>query len=110
MAQVKKPKNLIPQHKKSTHYGKNGKWKMDKPSTDGYEDVSEYASEHPEYVFHSTEHPKDAINPKTGKPFKYQNKYVGIHDSKFGKDLGASVYNAMGKGGSVVRVGERKIK
>ena len=57
-----------------------------------------------------TEHSAAQINPQTGKPYKYTNKYVGIHDPDFAKDLGASVFGAMSAGGSVVRVGERKVK
>jgi len=99
---AKKPKNLIPSHKKTVHYGKNNHWKMDKASTDEYDDVSDYAKEHPEYVFQATEKPKEGQ--------KYTNKYVGIHDPNFLKQLGAVAYSNAKHGGTVVRVGERKVK
>ncbi len=110
MATTKKPKNLIPSKTMKKHYNKDGSWKLDKPDENGYDDVTDYAAEHPEYVFTKTEHSKNEINPKTGKPYKYTNKYVGIHDPDFAKDLGASIFSAMASGGSVVRVGERKVK
>ena len=110
MATPKKPKNLIPSKTLKKHYRKDGTWKLDKPDTGGYDDVTDYAAEHPEYVFTRTEHSAAQINPQTGKPYKYTNKYVGIHDTDFAKDLGASVFGAMSAGGSVVRVGERKVK
>ena len=74
MATTKKPKNLIAGKTMKKHYKKDGSWKIDKPNPEGYDDVSDYAAEHPEYQFQSTE---GGTNPKTGKPFKYTNKYVG---------------------------------
>ncbi len=108
----KKPKsiNLIPKGSLDKHYNKKGKWRTDKDNVDGYDDIGDYAAEHPEYVFQSSKHTKEQINPKTGEPYKYTNKYVAVHDKKFGKDLGASFYTHMGHGGGVVRIGERKLK
>ena len=108
---TKKPKNLIsnPQTYKK-HYKKDGTWKMDKPSPDEFDDVHDYAEQHPEYKFQATEHKPGEINPKTGQPYKYTNSFVGIHDPKFGQSLGASFYANMANGGGVVRIGERKIK
>lgn len=108
---TKKPKNLISNpstYKK--HYKKDGTWKLDKPSAEEYEDVGDYADQHPEYKFQATEHKPGEINPATGKPYKYTNSFVGIHDPKFGQSLGASFYANMTSGGGVVRIGERKIK
>ena len=111
MAKTKKPKNLISGSSMKKHYTKAGAWKQDKPQEEGtYEDPTEYAQENPKYVFTSTEKPKGYINPKTGQPLKYRNKYVGIHDPQFAKELGASMYAAFKKGGAVVRIGEAKVK
>lgn len=110
MATAKKPKNLIPAKKMGKHYKKDGSWKMDQANPEGYTDVTDYAQEHPEYVFTKTEKPEDKVNPKTGKPYKYVNKYVGIHDPEFAKDLGVALFSQLKSGGGVVRVGERKVK
>lgn len=107
MAATKKPKNLIAGKTMKKHYKKDGSWKIDKPNPEGYDDVSDYAAEHPEYQFQSTE---GGTNPKTGKPFKYTNRYVGIHDPDFAKALGSTSYASIHSGGLVVRVGERKVK
>lgn len=106
-----KPHNLIKNQKTlAKHYTKGGKWKMDKANEDGYDDVPDYAREHPEYVFNATEHSGKDINPKTGQPYKYTNKYVGIHDPAFAQSLGVMSYAHAKAGGLVVRVGERKVK
>lgn len=104
----KKPKNLIPSKTLKKHYKKDGTWRTEKANPDGYDDIDDYATEHPEHVFQTRE--EGEVNPKTGEPFKYANKYVAIHDPEFAKALGSASYSHFKSGGLVARVGERKIK
>jgi len=105
-----KPKNLIAAQTMKKHYTKAGKWKEDKDGGEEYDDVADYASEHPQYVFTSTEKPIGYVNQKTGKPLKYKNKYIAIHNPKFAKAMGWGVYNQFKHGGAVIRIGEAKVQ
>ena len=107
MASKKKP-NMIPSHSIKNHYNK-GKWKIDKgDDANDYTDETDYAQQNPQYRF--SLHNKGDVNPKTGKPYKYSNNYVGIHSKSYGQEWGPSTYKSMTHGGAVVRIGERKLK